>query len=104
MRSRAEYWPRERSLATLSATTNVPLPVLVTVSPRAVQERRASRITERLTPYCWESVDSELSLLPTGTAPDSMSCRIALKTASAALSRARGAGCPAVRLSDRFTL
>ncbi len=48
-------------------------------------------------------------MAPTASLPHSMSPRMALKTASAALRRASGEAlaplcCPAVRLSDRFTL
>ena len=74
--------------------------------PQRLPDHRAAH------PVRWESAVSELNLAPTSTTPASISRRSALKTASAALSRGSGwlaaapesdAGCPAVRLSDRFT-
>ena len=88
---------------TPSATTKVPFPVCVSVRPRAVQDRRASRTTERLTPYCCASAASELSLTPTVNSPDSMAERMALNTASVALTRTI-CSCPAVQLSDKFIM
>ncbi|CAH0327495.1 hypothetical protein SRABI128_06162 [Microbacterium sp. Bi128] len=99
-RALAEYLPSLRSWATLSAMTNVPLPVWVAVSPNAVQERSASLTIVRLTPYCLASDASESRRVPTGILPPSIALRRDAKTASAAPTRTTRS-CAAVQLSNR---
>lgn len=73
----------------------------VSVSPRAWHERRASRITDRLTPCLSARDASDGRRSPTARSPEAIAARRSARTASAALTRA-ATGRLVAQLSDRF--